>query len=171
MVAAGILGEDERLELLDGELVVVSPRGSQHGAAISVIARELQRVYGAERGVRVQMPIVCGDSSLPEPDIAVTTRRDEEHWDRHPSGDEVVLVVEVASSSQGSDRAKSRVYADARVPVYGLLDLVARRLTVHESPSSGAYAAVRHYEDSEQVTPPGSVALLWVASVLPPRTR
>ena len=167
MVEEGILDEDERLELLDGELVVMSPQNPRHAA----LAAKLQRLVAAvaPRGthLRLHSPIAAGRESLPEPDLALVRGRAEDYLDRHPAGGDLLLVVEIAVTSQAADRLKARIYGQAGVPVYWLLDLPDRHLEVHSGPqATGGYSESRFAGAGESVSVPGADAELSVAELL-----
>ncbi|MCB9536958.1 MAG: Uma2 family endonuclease [Myxococcales bacterium] len=156
MIDAGILGEDEPLELIDGELIYVSPQGPPHASLTNNIRDDLFLAYGAGAHVREAKPIIAGDDSLPEPDVAVFRGHRDDYAGRHPRGDECLLAVEVAHTSHSADRAKAAVYAAAGVPVYWLVDLPARRLEVHGEPRpDGRYALVRVLAGDDRVSLPG----------------
>ncbi len=147
MVEDGILDEDERVELLDGELVVVSPQGPPHGASVAELTRRLIHAYGRACHVRVQMPLYATPYNLPEPDLAVVIGRPRDYRDRHPGGSDVRLVVEAARTSLALDRRKTAVYAAAGVPVCWLIDLRAKTLEVFTKPT-----AAGHYERRQTLT-------------------
>lgn len=167
MVEAGILSEDEPVELLAGELVIVSPQAPPHSALLTEIQHLLHRAF-SKAHVRVQCPLAATSSSLPEPDLAVVRGRPRDYLDRHPTGAEVLLLVEVAITSQALDRTKAPIYAAAGVPVYWLLDLAQRRLEVRTEPQGAqGYRVVRLYGPEDEVALPGRHRLLRVAELLP----
>jgi len=138
MAEQGILGEDERVELLDGELVVVSPQGPEHAAYVAALAQRLTDAYRGRAHVRPQVPLDAGRYSLPEPDLAVVEGQPLDYRGHHPSGAEALLVVEIARTSQAIDHRKARIYAAAGGSVYWLVDLAARRVEVFSEPSQHA---------------------------------
>ena len=140
MVDAGILDDDERLELLDGALVPMSPQGPAHSGVAVVVRLALEAAFGAGFHVRPHSPLQAGASDLPEPDLAVVRGDPSAYLERLPQGVEAVLVVEIAQSSQRRDRGKASIYAAAGVSTYWLLDLAARRLEVRTEPGSSYYA-------------------------------
>jgi len=171
MVDCGILGEDEPVELLDGALVVREPQAPSHAAVRQELSRRLDRlVEPAGMHVRDQSPVLADADSLPEPDLAVVRGRPADYRQRHPTGADTLLVVEVAVTSRWIDRAKARLYARAGIPVYWLLDVSARTLTVHEDPrpERSEYATVRALGAGDAITlpVPGVNASLTVASML-----
>jgi len=168
MVDVGILGEDEPLELIEGELIEMSPQDPSHANTASVLGRRLDRAYGDGYSVRLAAPIDAGENSLPEPDIAVARGDERTFLKRHPRGDETVLVVEVSRTSRSLDRIKAAVYARSGVPIYWLVDVIHRRIEAHEDPQTdGRYRLVRVLSGSDTVTPPGTSVSWTVAELLP----
>jgi Uma2 family endonuclease len=174
LVEHGMFRPDERLELLDGLLVVREPQGSRHATAVGLVHDALAAAFGRRYHVRGPGPIALDESSEPEPDLAVVpgTRRD--YRDAHPSSP--VLVVEVSDSTLALDRRlKGGLYARAGIAEYWILNLVHRVLEVYRQPvrSSGArhgwkYRSVRLLEGNAVVSPlaaPG--ARIPVADLLP----
>jgi Uma2 family endonuclease len=168
MVEVGILREDERLELLEGELVEVTPQGPPHANVTAVLGSRLTRLYGEGYLVRQAAPLDAGSRSLPEPDVAVVRGSEREFMARHPRGRDTVLVIEVARTSQVIDRLKADIYARAQVSVYWLVDVAAQRVEVHEDPQpDGRYRLVRVLAGADTVTPPGSQVAWAVSELLP----
>ncbi len=155
MAATGAFDEGPKVELLDGELVDVSPQGPIHSSLHTVLADLLRTAYGAGTHVRSQCPVRAGARSLPEPDIAVIRGSGRDYLERHPSGRDLLLVVEVSVSTQAVDREKARIYAAAGVPVYWWLDVPARTLTVYEEPGSRGYARASVLSADDAVELPG----------------
>lgn len=144
MVEAGILGEDERVELIEGELIVMAPQAPEHADITTRLHDRLRQAFGAGFVVREAKPLVIATDGLPEPDLAVVAGSYADFARRHPRGDEAVLVVEVAVSSLLVDRAKAATYARAGVPRYWLLDVGTGRVEAHEEPhADGRYGLVR----------------------------
>lgn len=168
MVVAGILADDEPVELLDGELVVVPPQGPPHATATSELHDRLRAVYGDGYAVREAKPIVAGEASLPEPDLAVVRGSHRDFRERHPRGDEAVLVVEVARTSLAIDRSKAETYARASVETYWLLDLNSGRLEVYEQPQAdGRYRVVRLLAADDEVELPEAAVRFRVRDLVP----
>lgn len=134
MARAGLFDSGERVELLEGELVVVSPQSPVHTAIMDVIARQLQAACGLTQYLRHQSPIECGPHSAPEPDLALVLGEPRDYLDRHPTGTECILAVEVAVTSQPLDRAKAAIYARAGVQEYWLVDIPHCCLIRHQEP-------------------------------------
>jgi Uma2 family endonuclease len=127
--------ESERVELLEGFLVEMSPQRASHASAIEVLTELLYAARQPGQKVRVQLPLALADESEPEPDLCVVPAGD--HREHHPL--EALLVIEVAESSLAKDRRKSTIYARAGIPEYWLVDVVNQRVEVRTQPEGGAY--------------------------------
>jgi Uma2 family endonuclease len=144
MAEAGILTEDDRVELLDGEIVAMTPIGSRHAAVVDRLTRLLTRAAGEGAIVRVQNPIRLGEHSEPQPDLALLRSRPDYYADRHPGPGEVWLVVEVAEASIEIDRkVKVPLYARAGIPEVWLVVLPDERVEVYRRPTPGGYQEVQ----------------------------
>jgi Uma2 family endonuclease len=164
----------ERLELLDGLLVVREPQGSPHAAIVDQIGRVLAAAFGDGWYPRHHAPLALGEHSEPEPDVAIVAGVPRDYVAAHPST--TALVVEVADSSLRLDRRfKAAIYARAGLPEYWIVNLADGSLKVHRDPQPMADAAhdwayrsidVRHPPDI--VTPLAAPsARIPVASLLP----
>jgi Uma2 family endonuclease len=156
MVESGILAEDAAVELLEGELVAVTPQGPAHATGKAVLGALLRRAY-VDACVRDQDPLECGVFSLPEPDLAVVRGHAQDYAARHPRGDEALLVVEVCRTSQKVDHSKSTLYAAAGVPEYWIVDLLARCITIHREPSGAEYSVREIRSETDAIELPGGV--------------
>jgi Uma2 family endonuclease len=150
MAEVGILAPDDRVELLDGVIVDMSPEGPEHAAAIARISRLLiRRISDDALFVRPQSPLTFGTRSQPEPDLAVVSGNPT---DRHP--DAALLAIEVSVTSHARDRdVKAPLYAAAGIPEFWLLDLPARTLEVRREPVDGVYRSTRILGPEETVEP------------------
>jgi Uma2 family endonuclease len=153
MVEEGILRRDERVELIDGQIVAMSPQGPVHSAVVARIDQILQKLFPAERFcVRIQSTMVAGDDSAPEPDVAVVAGRCEEHERQLPRT--AVLVVAVADASLRLDRGrKSELYGRAGVPEYWIVDIADRVVEVRREPSAVGFKLIRILQPEDPVTP------------------
>jgi len=138
MIEAGILTEDDRVELLKGQLSEVPPQGPPHGGLIQWLAAHLIRgIDPSIAAVRVQLPLRLLPVSEPEPDIAIVPAAS--YTREHPS--QALLVIEIAVSSRALDLgAKAEIYATAGVVEYWVIDVQSRTIHVHDSPSGDSYA-------------------------------
>ena len=166
MVEAGILGEDEHVELLDGALVEMSPQGRDHVIAMTKLARRLEGIYATNAHVLEDKPLSTSPHDLPEPDVAVYRGRLED-YPEHPIGRDAILVAEVAWSSLRIDRQKASIYAAGGVEVYWLLDLQARKLEVRTTPVDGAYQVTWILGEDDVVELPESDVRWTVRDLLP----
>lgn len=140
---AGVLTEDDRVELIEGEILAMTPIGSRHAACVDRLTALLVRAVSPGAIVRVQNPIRLGDRSEPEPDLCVLRPRDDYYAEAHPGPADVLLIVEVSDPSAGYDRAtKLPLYAGAGVPESWIVDLLEERVEVHAAPSRGACTRV-----------------------------
>ena len=141
MLEAGILGEDDRVELIDGEIIVMSAIGAAHGECVDALNELLtQQIRGIAR-VRVQGSIRINDASEPEPDIALLRRR--RHRQEVPATSEVYVVIEVADSSRDYDLGtKLPFYAANGIAEAFLVDVVNDVVERHTEPSDGKYQRV-----------------------------
>lgn len=143
MGEAGILSEADRVELVEGELVAMSPVGSPHAGAVNALTRLLVGAVGAGGVVSVQNPVRLDDRTEPEPDLAVLKPRADDYRSATPGPGDVLLLVEVADTSVGYDRAiKAPLYAAHGIPELWIVDLTAREVEVHRTPGGGRYASV-----------------------------
>jgi len=139
LVENGVFAAGDRVELIDGLLVVAEPQSSAHYTAIKLVERALARAFGEGWTIRSQGPIALDDASEPEPDVAVVRGDVRAHAHAHPA--DPVLVVEVAVTSLAFDREhKSSLYARAGRPEYWVVNLVDRTLEVRRDPAPRAEA-------------------------------
>ena len=171
MLGAGLFA-GQRLELIDGDLIDKMGQNPPHAYAIGLLLTWLTKICETQR-IRVQLPIQAGAPdrkwSLPEPDVAVIAELKDDYRQRHPRGDELLLVVEVSDTTAQYDSTTKRdLYARAGVPEYWVLDLGGRRLTVHRNPVNGKFAEGKTWSERETVSPEFSPAdSVMVATLLP----
>lgn len=142
--------DDERVELLEGMLVAVSPQGAPHAFVITQLNRLLaEALRGAAAFVlRPQLPLAISDESEPEPDFAIVPAGDYSR--AHPGT--ALLVIEVSESSLPKDREiKARLYARASIAKYWIVDLAGRAVEIYRDPRPDGYLRVSRHGDSETV--------------------
>lgn len=153
LIRVGVLGEDERVELLEGVIVEMTPQGRAHMLVVTRLTRVLVRTLSDAYSVRPQGPLSLEGDSEPEPDIAVVTREEEARAEVHPTT--ALLVVEVAGDSLRKDRQlKGRIYARARVSEYWIVDVARKAVEVYTEPDAEArcYRTLRTLGEGETLT-------------------
>jgi Uma2 family endonuclease len=154
MAEANILGTDVRVELLDGEIVQMSPIGPRHCGVVDQLAELLITNLSRRAAVRIQAPVAIDQTSEPEPDISVVERRDDYYKSNHPTPNDILLLVEVAETSVEKDRGqKLHLYAKAGIPEYWIIDIERRVLIVHRDPLDDEYGFVQQHDASSTVAP------------------
>jgi Uma2 family endonuclease len=152
MVEAGVLGPETHVQLIDGEVIQMTPQGSRHAAVLRLVRRALERVVPAGREVITQLPLALDDTSEPEPDVAIVQGDPRQNLAEHPHT--ALLVVEVSDSTLALDRTrKQRIYARNAIPEYWILNLAEAALEVHRNPQGDAYAARSILEPGDPVAP------------------
>jgi Uma2 family endonuclease len=154
MGEAGVFSENDRVELIEGEILKKSPIGSRHAASVNRLNMLFNNLLGARAIVSVQNPVVLNDFSEPEPDLAILKRRDDFYAEALPSATDVLLVIEIADTSVAYDHEiKLPAYARSGIPEVWLVDLPAETVGVHAEPVNGVYRAVRSYRRGDLITP------------------
>jgi Uma2 family endonuclease len=150
MGEAGILPEGDRLELVNGEIVEMTPIGSAHATCVRDLDEWLQALLRGEAVVSSQQPLTVEFDGEPIPDITILRLRADRYRRAHPTSADALLVIEVADSSVLYDRnVKSRMYARAGIPEYWVVDLPRGRVAVFRSPEGGEYQEVHEYGRGE----------------------
>ncbi len=140
MAEVNILTEEDRVELIAGQIVAMSPIGSRHAACVDRLNGLLHRQPGPAFIVRVQSPIALDAYSEPEPDLVLLEPRADFYAAAHPSAGDVLLAIEVADTSASYDReVKVPLYAQAGLPEVWLIDLQQGRIEVFARPQGNAY--------------------------------
>ncbi|MFN4231637.1 Uma2 family endonuclease [Thermus sp.] len=143
MVEAGVFPEDLRLELVEGELLEMSPIGKRHAAKVARLTALFSPLVPHKAILFVQSPLAVGGSEL-YPDLALLRPRPDFYEERLPEAQDAFLVVEVAETSLDYDlNVKTPLYAKAGVPEVWVVDLEGRRVLVHREPQGEAYREVR----------------------------
>lgn len=145
MAEVGILTEDDRVELIEGRIIVMSPIGSRHAACVKRLNTSLNQQIAGNALVSIQDPIQLNDYSEPEPDVALLCMRDDFYSAGHPTAEDILLAIEVADSSEGYDREeKLPLYARSAIPEVWLVSLPKSRVEVYTEPFGDIYRHV-HY--------------------------
>lgn len=157
MIAAGVLTRDDRVQLLEGEIVLMTPIGPPHRYAVVVVGESLRKLLPPEWELLIQQPITL-TASEPEPDLSVVRREAALALDRHPGAADAALIIEVADSSLALDRnRKQAIYAAAGIPEYWIVNLDQRSIEVYREPAPAApggratYSVRHEYRDVDAV--------------------
>ena len=148
MGEAGILTRDDRVELIEWELIAMAPIGSDHAGASVALTFLLNQALRGRGFVSVQNPVRLGDHSEPQPDVVVLKPRADYYRGATPQPEDVLLAIEIANSSLGFDRAvKLPLYASFGIPEYWIVDIQARAVEVCRGPLGDRYAEVSRIAD------------------------
>lgn len=154
MGEAGVLGPDERVELIRGEIRVMSAMGPRHANRVARIAAKLTKALGERAFVWCQLPVVLEEFSQPLPDIAVHRERGAHYDSVLPKAGDAYLLIEVADSMLSFDRkVKGPLYAETGVPEYWLVDVKAQRIERYTEPGPNGYARVERLGRGDVLAP------------------
>lgn len=182
MIASGILSEGPKVELLDGLLVLKDRRdrggkltnvGSRHAAIVTQLAEAIRKIIATGQShVRCQQPLILPPANEPEPDVAIVLGKPANYLNQHPEADETLAVMEVADSSLRQDRdVKQRIYADAGIAAYWIVDISANQIEVYTQPlaGQGRYGRMETFGRGEAISLslPDGTASVAVSDVLP----
>ena len=152
MGEAGVFSPEARFELIDGEIIEMAPIGSPHAGAVNVLTRLFIHLVRDDAVVSVQNPLVLGERSVPQPDLALLKSRVDNYSNAHPVAADALLVVEVADTSLAFDTG-------TKVPLYGrngiqevwVVDLRERAVRVYRDPSPSGYKTSFYVAGDEQL--------------------
>lgn len=151
----GILAPDEQTELMNGQIVCKASKGPSHVLALHLLSMALDTALAEQPFfVRTQDPIHLDDWSEPEPDLAIAWGTVLDYVDRHPGPEEIELVVEVSDSTLKRDcEVKDKLYAQARITDYWVLDLTNRQLHVFRNPTPTGYTSHLILAEPNEIAP------------------
>jgi len=154
MVDAGILCEDDRVELIRGEVVEMSPIGPSHSAAVLRATQALVRMVGNRAIVGVQGSIRLDENDEPQPDICFLRPKADFYASGHAGPSDIFLIVEMADSSLEYDQTvKVQLYAETGVPEYWVADIRNDRVIAYANPDKDVYRTVRTFHRGSTVAP------------------
>jgi Uma2 family endonuclease len=167
MGAAGILREDDRVELIEGEVVEMAPIGSRHAGGVNRLNSLLTTRLGSGAVVAIQNPVRLSATSELQPDIALLRPREDFYRNAHPGPADVLLIIEVADTSIEADRrVKVPLYAKAGIAEVWLLDLTSNRVVVYRRPTPEGYEDERVLAPADSLAPQALPDLLLTAAQL-----
>ena len=153
MAQAGILHEDDRVELIEGEIVEMAPIGSRHAACVNRLNSTLSQSLGERAIVGVQNPIRLSEHSEPQPDLALLRPHPDFYSDAHPGPEDVLLVIEVADTTEDYDRGvKMPLYARSGILEAWLVDLAGGIIEVYRGPTPEGYQEVQRVQRGEGIS-------------------
>jgi Uma2 family endonuclease len=174
----GFFHEDDRIELIRGEIIEMAAKGTAHETCISKLLRELVRLLGDAATLRCQSPILLLNNSEPEPDFAIVKNKPDDYLSAHPIPNDVLLIIEISDSTLNYDReVKLSLYAEAGISDYWIFNLFDNQLEAHSEPfqnSQGNFG----YQNRRIVLPNQAIALppfpdlsLDLSRVFPPKQK
>jgi Uma2 family endonuclease len=150
---SGIFNEKSKVELIKGEIIDMSPIGTQHSGWTMHLNRIFSQLIPHNVYINVQNPIHLSDDTEPEPDLTVLAPRELPYFEAHPTAEDVLLLIEVADTSLEYDRdIKIPIYAENGIPECWLFDIKKNDLTIYRQPSSKGYREIYHPRLDEHVT-------------------
>lgn len=154
MAEAGILKPDERVELIDGDIIAMCPMGSRHSGSINRLNSLLIKTFSLRANVSVQCPVRLDHRTEPEPDFALLKPRDDYYEDAHPGPSDVFVLIEVMDASEKYDRKKKlRLYARFGIPEVWLIDLKGEFVEIHRRPKGKIYKENQIMSRGERFAP------------------
>jgi Uma2 family endonuclease len=155
MIEAGVFQEDDRLELVDGEIVEMSPIGNRHSTCVRTLIEAFQQI-GKRAHLDVQNPLGISDDNEFYPDVVLLKRRDDKYAAGVPQASDTILVIEVSDTTLQFDRSiKKPRYAAAGAPELWIVDLLGSRVWVHRKPLEGDYGEVFEARPGDVLKVPG----------------
>ncbi len=155
MAKAGILTEKDRVEFIHGEIIKISPIGSKHAAMVNKISNVLKGLIGDNAIVSVQNSIRIDSLNEPEPDISILKFRDDYYAEKHPSPNDIYLVIEVSDTALNYDREiKLPLYASAGVPEFWLFDLDKNEIEIYRAPAINVYKKIEIFSFGDKISLP-----------------
>jgi Uma2 family endonuclease len=153
MAAAGVFSEDDRVELIEGEIIEMNPIGSRHAACVGRLTKLLERLAGDRAIVWVQNPVQVNAYSEPLPDVALLKPRDDFYAQANPQAADVFLIIEVADSSVEYDRdIKIPLYAEASIAEVWLINLPKEAIEIYSQPLEGKYREIHLVKRGESLS-------------------
>lgn len=154
MAEAGILSNKDRVELIRGEILAMSPIGPPHNGAVLRATNALVPIVGHRAIVGIQGAIRLDDYDEPQPDVYLLRPRDDFYTTGHAGPPDIFLIIEIADSSLDFDRTvKAALYAETAVTEYWIADIVNDCVWVHLRPEGNSYQVVRRHARGETVVP------------------
>jgi Uma2 family endonuclease len=153
MVESEILTENDRVELIRGEILEMSPIGTKHAACVNRLVNLLVQLLGKQVIVAAQNPVVLNNNSEPQPDVALLKHRDDFYETAHPQSEDIFLLIEVSDSTLMYDREeKIPLYAQAKIIEVWLVDINSQTVEVYQQPTDTGYQLMRKFTAGQNLT-------------------
>ena len=137
LVDLGFFTENDRIELIRGKIIEVTPKRTPHSVCNSQLWKQLYRLIGDRAEIRVQEPIIFSPDSESEPDVVIAKKKTDNYLSTHPTAADIILIIEISDSTLKYDReTKLPLYAETGISHYWIVDLVDSRLEVYSNPFS-----------------------------------
>jgi len=147
LVETGVIKPTDKVELIKGQIITMSPIKSPHAACVRRLGNILRKIFGDKAIISEQNPIALGTHSEPEPDVAVLSYQEDNYEESHPTEKDVFIAIEVANTTQKYDReTKMPLYAEYGIPEAWVIDLVAKTIEVYSKPMNGEYGDKRTFK-------------------------
>ena len=154
MGVAGVLKEDDRIELIEGELIEMAPIGSRHVAKVNWLARLLSQCVGDQAIVSVQNPIALPPHNEPQPDLTLLKPREDYYEGKLSGPEDILLVIEVSDTTLAYDRdSKMPIYARNGIVEAWLVDIQAQTVSIYQEPGKNGYRRLLTPARNESITP------------------
>jgi len=154
LVDIGFLREDERIELIRGEIAEMSPINVAHASTVSRLLSRLSKLLGHRAILSIQNPVQLDDETLLQPDVALLKPRDDFYGKQHPGAEDVLLLIEVSDSTVLYDRrVKAILYGAAGIIEYWIVNLPERQIEVYREPRADGYRVTTRYKPGETLSP------------------
>ncbi|BAZ40068.1 hypothetical protein NIES4101_60290 [Calothrix sp. NIES-4101] len=161
LIEIGFFNENDRVELIRGELIKMAAKGTLHSVCSTILCRKLDRLLGDRVAIRGQEPITLSNNSEPEPDVIIARGKDEDYLAHHPYPEDILLVIEISDSTLDYDqKTKLSLYAEAGINHYWIVNLPARQLEHYSQPYHNAqgefnYLSKLIYLTNQSIAIPG----------------
>ena len=150
MVEVGILKANDKVELIHGEILEMSPVGSKHASVVKRLAKRLTLLFGDEAIIGIQDPVLLEGDSEPEPDISILKPQDDYYESSHPMAKDIWAIIEVADSTLTYDTSdKLELYAQNGIALYWVIELPTKRIAVFSDPENGDYQTKQEWREGE----------------------
>lgn len=154
MGETGVFAPDARLELIEGEIFEMAPIGPPHAGAVITLSRLLILRAGEQAAVSVQLPVIAGELSVPQPEFALLKPRRDNYSTAHPRREDILLAIEVSDTTLRTDLGiKAALYARAGVPEYWVVDVNERAVHVFREPGIKGYRKTAVAKADDELTP------------------